>query len=242
MITFCTWLWTDPEYRWNKHFIYGEQHVRILRDSLRRNCTLPHRFVLITDQPDNFPDIDTVCMPDGHRDLPGYKSKGGGCWHRLRLFDRDFCLTVGERVVQLDLDCVITGNVDPIFDRSEPFVAWKDVTPSTPYCGSMLMMDAGARQRVWDEFSADPKGCMEKSRRKVGTDQAWIGECLGFWEKTWGPKDGVYNYRHELERKHSGRLPENARMVFFTGPVDPSQEQLQRKHQWIAENWREGVT
>ena len=55
----------------------------------------------------------------------------------------------------LDLDCVVTGNLDPVLGRSEDFIAWKDIAPPQPYCGSMVMMDAGARrlarlcERVW---------------------------------------------------------------------------------------------
>lgn len=240
MLSVVTWLWDDPTYRWNAHFRYGVEHVKILRAAVARNLTLEHEFVLVTDRPegDYGPDVRVVPLWSDYRELTGWRGKGHGCWHRLKAFDELTGQRLGERFVWLDLDCVVTGNLDSLFSRTEDFVAWRDANPPTPYCGSMVMMTAGARQRVWDEFDANPDRAQARCReqRYIGTDQAWIGTCLGPGEATWGPEHGVYNFRHDLK---DGTLPSNAKLVFFTGPVDPSQPELQAAHPWIKEHWRD---
>lgn len=237
MIRVVTFLWTDPTYRWNSHFIYGADHVRRLFAAVDRNLTMPHENVLITDRPDGDygRNVRVVPLWDDYRDLPGWRGVGRGCWTRLRAFSPEMADFIGPRFVWLDLDCVITGGLDVLLDRPEEFVAWRDVHPSTPYCGSMMMMTAGARAQVWDEFRADHRAAMKRAQGMIGTDQAWIGTCLGRGEATWGPEHGVYNYRVEV----SGRanLPANARLVFFTGPNDPSMPQIQAKHPWIGQHW-----
>jgi hypothetical protein len=107
-------------------------------------------------------------------------------------------------------------------------------------------MKPGARSEVWTEFDRNPAVAIARARRYIGTDQAWIGECLGPSEETWGPEDGVYNYKHDLVRGAHAKygpnatvpLPTNARLVFFTGPVDPSQRETQEQSPWVLDHWR----
>lgn len=234
MLSVVAWLWRDGEYRFNHLFEYGREHVERLFSAVNRNLSMPHENVLITDHLTRYENVDRVVpLWSDYRDLPGWRGKGHGCWHRLKAFDRDTGLGIGKRFVWLDLDCVITGELDSLFGRTEDFVVLRDVNPPTPYCGSMVMMDAGCRQRVWDLFHVNPKAAMQRSRGLIGTDQAWMGRILKD-EATWGPDDGVYNFRHDMRE---GPLPDNARIVFFTGPRDPSQRELQKQHPWIMKHW-----
>lgn len=233
MLRVVAWLWHDSDYRFNYLFKYGREHVERLFASVNRNLTLEHENVLITDHITEYANVDRVIpLWQDFRHLPGWRGKGHGCWHRLKAFDRDTALEIGERFVWLDIDCVITGELDSVFSRTEDFVALRDANPPTPYCGSMIMMDAGCRQRVWDEFNADPDAAMKKARGLIGTDQAWMGRMLKD-EAVWDTSHGVYNFRHDMGET----LPKDARIVFFTGPRDPSQTALQKQHPWIIRYW-----
>jgi hypothetical protein len=55
--------------------------------------------------------------------------------------------------------------------------------------GSMLMMTAGARPHVFEQF--DAKAAAKASAQLFGSDQAWISAMLGD-EATWSEADGVY--------------------------------------------------
>jgi hypothetical protein len=208
---------------------YPVEWVYKLRDGVARHYSKPHRFVCITDEPQALQGVETLPLWPDLAEL-------GGCYRRLKMFDPGMGL-LGDRFVALDLDAVIVGSLDPLFDRSEDFVinahAGK-MPPQQLYNGSMVLMDRGARPQVWREF--DPQQTPQKLRndhRIVGTDQAWIRTILGDREARFTSADGVYDVRHSPGI--SRRLPDNARIVFFSGPRDPETEF--NKVPWIREHW-----
>lgn len=219
MLTVVCWKWNDPSWPNGK---YKAQHVNILAEMVAANLKIQHRFVCVTDDARGIDlDIGIVPLWPDLADL-------GHCYRRLKIFDTSMKDLVGERIVSLDLDSVVTGDLTPLFDRPDDFVMLKDTQPPTPYNGSMFMMNAGARSKVWTEFQ------WPESRRRgaalgyAACDQAWIGACLGTNEKVWTGKDGAYSYRNEIQRSFGGKPPENSRIVFFHGrekPWDAKQQQ-----------------
>ena len=238
MIQVVTFLWNDENYRFNGLFRYGADHVNRWALAVRRNLTIEHEIVCITDGVGGLdPSIRVIPLWDDLRDM-------GGCYTRLRAFSPDMKDIIGPRFVWMDVDCVITGNLDPLFSRTEDFVIWSNGYSGNPYCGSMVMMDAGARRCVWDDFGPD---CPDLASRYVGTDQAWIAHRLGDGEATWTQKDGVLS-RYDvgilngMTRKSFKLRPkplrDNAKIVFFHGPVDPSLPEIQENLPWIKDHWR----
>jgi len=127
----------------------------------------------------------------------------------------------GDRLVSMDLDTVITGALDPLFDRPEDFVIWGcSDFPTQWYNGGLFMLRTGTRPQVWTTF--DPDTSPEKSLRArcFGSDQGWIRYVLGSKEATWNEQDGVYSFRKHLAPK-GDYLPAGARVVNFHGKVDP---------------------
>lgn len=257
MISVICWLWSDPNFRFKSTFRYTVEHVVRLQQMVERNLSMPHDFVCLTDRPqEDFP--STVrCMPlwDELADL-------GGCYRRLPVFGRVGGALLGQRFVSIDLDCVITESLDPLFDRAEPFLIWEDVDPRQPYCGSMFMMDVGAVSYVWDSFLVDQfmkaGHYREEARKKfIGTDQSWLAHILDPNDVTlWNKSDGVYSisdrqFRPRLRPGKVGtleamaqagvrtELPERCRIVFFHGKRDPSMALVQEVHPWITEHYGE---
>ena len=230
MIRVVTFHWFDPQYRWNPFFIYGVEHVNRLYRGVKRNTTIPFEFVVVTDQPDAAfdPGVRVVKLWDDLRDM-------GGCYVRLRAFAEDMGEIIGERFVWLDLDCVVTGSLDSLLSRTEDFICWENIYPPVHYCGSMMMMRAGARAKVWREFDRVTSPKRGRDLGFVGTDQAWISACLGPGETTWGERDGVLSYRQHCCRGPD--LPAGARIVFFHGKLDPSMPALQERTPWIKQHW-----
>jgi len=242
MLTVCTFKWSDPGYRWNHLFTYGPEHVNRLYRGVQRHLSPPHRFVCITDDPEGIdPEVEVVPLWDDLRWM-------GGCYTRLRAFAPDMAEVLGPRFVWVDLDCVVVGNLDHIMARPEPFVIWRNGVSSAPYCGSMVMMDAGARAQVWETF--DPETSPEAASRFVGTDQAWIAHCLGPDEAVWTNREGVYSRADTpkasampgLTRRRygcdPGTLPKDARIVFWHGPFDPSMPEVQDEYPWVRDHWQ----
>jgi len=215
---------------------YGPEHVNILYHSIQRNTTVPHRFICVTDDPKGLhPDIEVVPLWD-------YCQYLGGCYNRLYIFSSEVADLFGPRFITIDLDCVIVGNIDHILNRTEDFVINEyDIKGNRHathqyYNGGLIMMNAGAREEIWEDFDPlkTPQSIQTRKDRLeiIGSDQAWISHRLGEGEKTFTKEDGVYDYRKFVDRKV---LPDNASIVMFPGKRDPMTEF--RRIGWIQKYW-----
>lgn len=229
MIQVVCWKWNNGVHA-KKNLLFTHEHVNRLRNMVERNLQIPHEFVCITDDPTGIdPRVRVIPLWDDLRDM-------GGCYVRLKAFSAQMHHVIGQRFVWMDLDTVIVRDITPIIDRPDDFVIWGDTHPRTPYNGSMVLMTAGVRPQVWGDFDRKKSPRKGEDLGYVGTDQAWIGACLGRDEKKWNTSDGVYSFRCHVRKM--GRLPRNARIVFFHGCADPSQPQIQKQHPWVEEHWR----
>lgn len=233
-LTVVCWKWRAPA-RYRSQFT--ATHVNVLQRMVARHLRMPHRFLCITDDPAG---IACETLPLwSEPSVAGIPPERPNCYRRLRLFARDAAALVGERYLSLDLDTVICGDITPLVDRAEDFVIWGDTAPGTPYNGSMLLLRTGTRPQVWEQF--DPTRSPAAGRRLgyIGSDQAWIGACLGPREARWTAADGVYSFRNQIQApRGNGRLPVGARIVFFHGQHDPWDPTVQRKYPWISEHWQ----
>lgn len=232
MLRVVAWKWKPkPGYRSN----FVAEHVNTLRAMVARHYRRPHEFVCVTDDPKGIDgDIRIVPLWNDFANLQG--PNGVNCYRRLRAFSAEAAEIFGPRFVSLDLDCVITNDLAPVWDRPEEFVIWGDTARNTPYNGSMFLLTAGSRRKVWDEFHPVDSPAHTKRLGMVGSDQAWIGACLGPNEARWSCADGVYSWR--LHCKPSGALPVNARIVMFHGKEDPWSYGMKNQYPWIREHHR----
>lgn len=210
---------------------YSHAHIARLQRGVARNLRLPHRFAVISDDGRAVEGGESWWIPQ--EDL--HLTKVPGCFARLRLFDPDYLEKHdADRVVVLDLDTVITGPLDDVFDRPEPFVIFQGANAANPcpYNGSTWMLQAGYRPDVWTDFS------IEAAARVpffvFPEDQAWLAHKLpGAAGWNVGPDSGLYAFN----KKHwprNNRLPPNARSVTFVGRKDPS---LYTHLDWVREHW-----
>lgn len=131
---------------------YGPEYVERLAAGVARHYQGPHRFVSLTDQPDK---IAGVCnfdiAPTGLK----------GWWGKMALFD--FADRIGERIVYLDLDTVIVGDLSPLaalnvdfgicgsFTRAAGNLSWP-----CRYGSCVMTISPGAGRRIWADFRSDP--------------------------------------------------------------------------------------
>jgi hypothetical protein len=230
VLTVATFLWEKspqgfqlPSVR--GAFEYGDEHVRRLGRMLARHLTIPYRFVCISDR--DVPGVETLPLWPDLAEL-------GGCYRRLKVFDPAFDM-LGERFAMMDLDCVVTGSLDEMFSRPDAFVmnAYRSTRPRDPdqhYNGGLMLMTAGARPQVWQQFDPVKTPALIAKRRRecIGTDQAWIRLCLGKGEARFTA--GVYEFR-----QLRGTLPADARVVMFAGARDPS---TSLEIPWVRQHWQ----
>jgi hypothetical protein len=232
-LTIVCWKWSSPGYRSE----FGPEAVNVLRRMVSRHYVRPHRFCCVTNEPKGIdPQVEIIPDREDFKDIPSpHGGRNPSCYRRLRLFAPDAGEIFGPRFVSLDLDCVIVRDMIPVWDRPEPFVIWGDTNPKTLYNGSMMLLKAGARTVVWNNFNPKHSPRLAQSSGNFGSDQAWISFCLGRGEKKWSRIDGVYSYRNEIMRRGS-MLPPDARIVMFHGLTDPWSPEAQRLS-WVRQHW-----
>lgn len=212
MLTVLTWLWHQPSVRVG----YTAWHVNIWADMVRRNLAMPHRVACVTDMPAGIdPSIAIIEPPREFEDwtIPSWGPGRPQCLRRIAMFAPDAAARFGDRFVCMDLDCVVSGPLDPLFDTDAEFMMFRGTAKGRPYNGSMILLQAGARPQVYARF--DRGAAVRAGQRFVGSDQAWISACLGPGEKTWGVEHGAHNWlgRHPTEG--------TCRVMFFPGRPKP---------------------
>lgn len=215
MITVLCWFWQQEKSR----AAYKAEHVNIWADMVRRNLSMSHRIACVTDIPAGIdPSIEIIPPPGDFLDIENPKWANGKpqCYRRLSMFRRDAAKIFGRRFVSMDIDCVIGGPLDPLFERDEDLVLFKGTHSSRPYNGSMMLIRAGCRPKVFEDFNQN--AAIESGARFCGSDQAWLMHKLGPDEAVWDEIDGVYWFSG---RRSLNRPP--PRVLFFPGRIKPWQ-------------------
>lgn len=232
-ITFVSWRW-QPSHGYRSTF--GPETVYALREMLRRHYAKPHRFCCVTDEPDALPGIETIPLGSWGAKIPSPIGRSyPSCYRRLSVFAPDAGEIFGERLVSIDLDTVIVGDVTPLFDRAEDFVIWGSSDfPKQQYCGSLWMLKTGSRPQVFTTFDPLKSPAVAQHAGYKGSDQSWINYVIPN-EAMWGKKDGVYSFRKDIA-KHGYALPSGAKLINFHGKEDPWTYRCQQI-KWIRDHY-----
>lgn len=237
-ITFICWRWAPPFGYRSK---FDPRTISVLHSMLARHYHAPFELVCVTDEPAKVPkQARAVQLWEDFKNVPSPHGRGyPSCYRRLKIFSKHAETFIHTpRFCSIDLDVVITANITPLFsDPAVQFRMYGDTARGTPYNGSMIYARTGARPQLWDKF--DPLRAPQLSRAKgyIGSDQGWIGVCLGPNEPKFTAKDGVYSFRNELKPRH-GVLPADARIIVFHGHLDPWQADVQLRYKWVRDHYR----
>lgn len=246
-LTVCSFFWVDDARSRQRQVSITPEDVRIWDRMVARNLSIPHRRVCVTHRPDLIDFMETVPL-DCTKHVPGT------CTVKLMVYRSDIASILGERILLMDVDCVVVGSLDEIVSRPEPWVGWRNPNhdPATDdgkrrgfFQGSMQLFTAGAKTELWSDF--DPRSTPAwLNRRFGGAEQCWISERLNTsypepgWEWNephWTEADGVYGagrlFNGKMGKGVQSELPENARIVFTPGDRSPSQPEFRKAHPWV---------
>jgi len=195
---------------------YGPEYVNRLAAMVLRHTTLPYRFLCLTDNPKG---VQCDCAPIG-TDAPGW-------WAKLILFKPHPALA-GQRVLFLDLDTVIVGNMDPLLAYQGDFAILRDFYRPTGYGSGIMGLAPGAAPQVWSNFirKANGSGVMAEHygdqwwiETQVPTADRWQDVCPGL----------IGSYKADK----MADSPKGFAVCCFHGLPKP-----EHVNGWVAREWR----
>ena len=201
---------------------YAPEHVNALRIAVARHLPLPHRFICVADSYEGFDaEVEVILTPPEAKEIGELRSPEGGrfpsCYRRLWNFSEG-AKVFGDRILCTDVDWVPTGDLAPLFDRTEDFVGWRPLKcwgKNMRLGGGVYLLTPGTRTEVWSTFRGPPSIAEARRAGFRGSDQAWISYKLGGTAAVYGRDAGIYSIR-DLDNGQQP-LPTDARMVHFNG-------------------------
>jgi hypothetical protein len=245
MLSIVTWKWKN-----NVGWInYTSEHVNHLRCQVERFIGVPYKFFCITDDSTGLHhDIISIPIEIMSANVPAYTNHCThlrSCFRRLRLFSPKAEKIFGKRIMQIDIDMVITGDISHIAKRTEPFLIWRSYSQGRRHYAlntSLILMDAGARSDIWEQFNADIEGVSKAARHHGwnGTDQAVIAYLSEKKEPpTFGKQDGIYAFRDDPKECQGDELAQQVKVISFHDRFDPADPKLHKQCKWLDRAWRE---
>lgn len=212
---------------------YGPEFVNRLWRAIQRNSSRETRLVCFTDD-DTHVDPQVICYPIPDINLPENVIETP--WRKLAVWQFPLEDLRGD-VLFLDLDLVITGNLDDLFDY-EPgrycvIENWTQLGQGNGNT-SCFRFPVGKYAHIFDRVHKNPQSVLSQYR----IEQLYISreiDDMVFW-----PKDWCVSFKHSLLPKwplnffKAPPLPADTRMVAFTGK--PDQDEALRG-EWPVKKW-----
>lgn len=215
---------------------YKPEHVNILANAIGYFDRDPHKFICVTDETEGFsPAVTVMPMPSAAKALGHLQAPQGkdfpASYRRMWCFSEEAkCL--GERIMLLDVDAMVVGDLRPLWKADADFVGWRPMSiwgRENRIGGGTWLLKTGTLTWLWDRFIADPVKLIEETRAIGwnGSDQAILSRFLPGRYPTWpqmcgiyGAQDGVFTW--DLP-------PKDARIVHFNG----SEKQWGQQKLWM---------
>ena len=217
--------------------MYSPEYVNILYRAVAANIDGDFRFVCLSDkeQPTFLPEVERYPIPDIGIE---HKYWYSGCWPKISLFKKDLYGLSG-RALFIDLDMIICGNLNPLFDVAGAFVTvdgGKNWYPNKQgfaqsVCSCVFTFTIGECEQMFNTFKTN-----QQDHYKLIWEQAFIEKYqkpLGFYDKDWvvsfkrslrwPPLVGLF-----LEPKTPSAV---TKIVSFHGKPNPK-DLLKRKSFW----------
>lgn len=230
---------------------YSADFVNRLNAAVQRNTDRPTQLICLTDDPSGV-DEAVKCKPIPDINLPDELITTP--WRKLVLWQDKLAGLSGD-VLFLDLDLVITGSLDEMFDY-EPgrFCVIENWTQPGSKIGntSCFRWRVGTHTHIFDKLETEQERILSTYR----IEQVYISREVSdmvFWPKSW-----CASFKHSLLPKwplnffKTPKLPAETKIVAFTGkpdqdealvgdwPVKANWKRLYkhvRPTPWISDHW-----
>ena len=214
---------------------YGAEFVNRLHTAVQRNTTRPTQLVCLTDDPSGV-DPAVRCAPIPDIDLPEYLALTP--WRKLVLWKDNIADLSGD-ILFLDLDLVVTGDLDAMFDHHPgEFCVIKNWTQPKSNIGntSCFRFPVGRYSYIYDRIATERERILDTYRIEQVYISAEIDDVV-FWPKAW-----CASFKHSLLPRwplnffKAPELPSETKIVAFTGK--PDQDEAARGEWPVKKSWK----
>lgn len=225
MVTVCCVLWGDK---------FSEDYVHHLKAGVERNSTVQHKFVCYSDR--KIKDIEVIPLIDGMV----------GWWNKLQLFDG----RITGRVVYLDLDTLITNNIDWLLEYDGDFAGIEDlgcINAHQPHLRGKLqsgVMAWNSEDMIWvfTEF----KFLRNRAMNTFRGDGEYLDSVIPKYKRVLLQNkypDQIKSYKYQVYPKNVGEVS----IICFHGRPSIIQSMNEtvktsistyKPQEWVSEYWR----
>jgi FkbM family methyltransferase len=221
---------------------YPIEYVEKLSDMCRRNLPegFPGRFVCLTDRPGDLAYLKHIETIDISPFSPAERFEGW--WAKMLLFQPELFIE-GERIWYFDLDTVITGPLEHIFNYPGAFAILRDVyRPQGLQSSVMSFIVSKLTASIWDEWAA------RRFPHLTGGDQAvlehFFAPVVGWRDarlkaRGWAPdllQDMYPGEFRSYKQECVWSVPKETKVVFFHGVPRPHDVVTG----WVPDVWKVG--
>ena len=208
---------------------YSTEYVQKLYNMVQRNTTLEHNFFIFTD--------NIEMEIDGHVNIRTFPETLNGWWNKMQLFRPD---TLDGDTLYMDLDVVITGNIDCFFNY-EPeadFIGMNDFNPDTKIFNSSVFKfkPEAMKSKLWQPFTDDRTKWLRYSGDQNVISDLIIGHpgTRSFpdsWTQSykWYDRKGKRYHKGKWTFEHNGE----SLVTVFHGEPNPHQSDMD----WVKKAW-----
>ena len=193
--------------KWGNKYI--SKYANVLKNMVKRNCTVDYQFHCFTDDPNGLdPDINVIKLPND----PWIKA----WWSKLFMFSPQMPLR--GNILYFDLDVVIFDNIDPLFSHDGKFNIIRDfnrcrIKDWKLANSSCMRWEAGTMDYLYTEFEKNSARIMQQNHG----DQDWITKRA--LDITFFPDEWIRSYKWEMIGLKDTKLLTKDGKKFFRKPV-----------------------
>ena len=225
---------------------YAADYVNTLYSMVARNLSREFRFVCLTEDAKGLDSrIEVFPLPEMAVSLDG-PERG---WNKLAVFSETLYDLKGK-VLCLDLDLIITGSLDDLFDCPGEVMIIKDwIKKDGTGNSSVYRFEVGAHPEILEEFGRSFEQIKQTHRNEQEYLSAMLMKknALVYWPEAWCRSFKRHCIKpFSLFFARETEMPKDTRVLVFHGKPDPHEAvagvsgKWYRRFKpatWVAEHW-----
>ena len=209
--------------KWGTKF--RPEYVNNLYHMVKRNITIPFRFICMTETADGIEDgVEIKPLPD-FKEPPAEYLRFCQAWRKIALFDQEVYDLRGK-ILFFDLDLLVIDNIDCFFSFSDKLAIQENWSQKNRLIGqsSVFCFEIGKHTHLLEKYRQHQDDVLKNNR----TEQVYITRELGKENFDFFPEDWCKSFKFHCmpggilnSFMPSTKIPKKAKVIVFHGNPNP---------------------